>query len=32
MKIFSQLKGVPKAIQNEEINKLLANVQLENVC
>lgn len=31
MKIFSQLKGVPAATQDKEINHLLANVQLENV-
>ena len=32
MKIFSELKGVPAASQDDEINNLLTNVQLENVC
>jgi len=31
MQIFSQLKGVPKALRNDEINTLLANVQLDSV-
>jgi len=31
MQIFSQLKGVPKALRNDEINTLLTNVQLDSV-
>ncbi|XP_065915324.1 ABC transporter A family member 1-like [Dysidea avara] len=31
MQIFSQLKGVPKTLRNDEINTLLANVQLNTV-